>query len=91
MEEVLRGNQTLSGAHGTLWIDNLKCMEVSKIESKVVTKRIATINKILKAKQKAYAVEKCQKQGQGYLICKIGKIGIPSPRRSKISVSYHKG
>lgn len=39
MEEILRGNQTLSGAHGTLWIDNLKCMEVSKIESKVIANR----------------------------------------------------
>ena len=39
MEEVLRRTQTLSGAHGTLWIDNLKCMEVSKIESKVIANR----------------------------------------------------
>lgn len=39
MEEVLRGNQTLSGAHGVLWVDNKKCMEVSKIESKVMANR----------------------------------------------------
>lgn len=39
MEEILRGNQTLSGAYGTLWIDNIKCMEVAKVESKVTANR----------------------------------------------------
>lgn len=40
MEKNLRGNQTLSGAHGTLWVDNIKYLEVSKIESKVTANRV---------------------------------------------------
>lgn len=39
-QEILRGNQTMSGAHGTIWVDNEKVMEVKKFESKVIANRV---------------------------------------------------
>lgn len=38
--EVLRGNQTVSGAYGTVWVDNEKIAEVKKFESKVTANRV---------------------------------------------------
>ncbi len=38
--EVLRGNQTISGAFGTVWIDNEKIMEIQKLESSVTANRV---------------------------------------------------
>lgn len=39
-QEILRGNQTMSGAFGTIWVDNEKVMEVKKFESKVIANRV---------------------------------------------------
>lgn len=39
-QEVLRGNQTMSGAYGVLWLNNNKIMEVEKLESKVIANRV---------------------------------------------------
>ena len=39
-QEILRGNQTMSGAFGTIWVDNEKVMEVNKFESKVIANRV---------------------------------------------------
>lgn len=39
-QEILRGNQTMSGAYGTIWVDNEKVMEVKKFESKVIANRV---------------------------------------------------
>lgn len=39
-QEILRGNQTISGAFGTLWVDNEKVMEVKKFEAKVIANRV---------------------------------------------------
>ena len=39
-QEILRGNQTMSGAFGTIWVDNEKVMEVKKFDSKVIANRV---------------------------------------------------
>lgn len=39
-DEVLRGNHTISGAFGTVWLNNEKVMEVDKFESKVTANRV---------------------------------------------------
>lgn len=37
--EIIRGNQTVAGVHGTMWLDNEKVMEVTKFEAKVTANR----------------------------------------------------
>ena len=39
MSDVIRGNQTISGAHGTLWLNNEKIMELKSVEMKVTAER----------------------------------------------------
>lgn len=39
-QDIIRGNQTISGAFGTLWVDNEKVMEVKKFEAKVIANRV---------------------------------------------------
>ena len=39
MGEIIRGNRTLSGSWGELWIDGEKVFEMSKIELKVTPNR----------------------------------------------------
>lgn len=38
-EAKISGNNTIAGAHGTLWIDNQKIMEFSKVTAKVTAER----------------------------------------------------
>lgn len=39
MAETIRGYHTIAGAHGTLWIDNVKIMEFTKVNAKVTADR----------------------------------------------------
>lgn len=39
MSDMIRGNKTLSGTWGELWINGVKCFEFSKIEIKVTVNR----------------------------------------------------
>lgn len=39
MAEQIRGNQTISGAYGTLWLNNEKVMELKSVEAKVTAER----------------------------------------------------
>lgn len=38
-EQIIRGNQTISGAYGTLWLNNEKVMELKSVEAKVTAER----------------------------------------------------
>lgn len=38
-EQITRGNQTISGAYGTLWLNNEKVMELKSVEAKVTAER----------------------------------------------------
>ncbi|AYZ73402.1 terminase [Fusobacterium necrophorum] len=38
-EQITRGNQTISGAYGTLWLNNEKVMELKSVETKVTAER----------------------------------------------------
>lgn len=38
-EQIIRGNQTISGAYGTLWLNNEKVMELKSVEVKVTAER----------------------------------------------------
>lgn len=38
-EQNVRGNQTISGAHGTLWLNNEKVAELKSIEAKITAER----------------------------------------------------
>lgn len=38
-EQIIRGNQTISGAYGTLWLNNEKVMELKSVETKVTAER----------------------------------------------------
>lgn len=38
-EQKMRGLHTIAGAHGTLWIDNQKVVEFSKVNAKVTAER----------------------------------------------------
>lgn len=37
--ELIRGNQTISGAFGTLWLNNEKVMELKSVEAKITAER----------------------------------------------------
>ena len=39
MSENIRGNRTISGAHGELWLDNEKVAELKSIEGKITAER----------------------------------------------------
>ena len=39
MSENIRGNRTISGAHGELWLDNEKVAELKSIEAKITAER----------------------------------------------------
>lgn len=39
VEQITRGNQTISGAYGTLWLNNEKVMELKSVEAKITAER----------------------------------------------------
>ena len=39
MSENIRGNKTISGAYGELWLDNEKVAELKSVEAKITTER----------------------------------------------------
>ena len=39
MSENIRGNRTISGAYGELWLDNEKVAELKSVEAKITTER----------------------------------------------------
>lgn len=38
-DQITRGNQTISGAYGTLWLNNEKVMELKSVEAKITAER----------------------------------------------------
>lgn len=78
MSENIRGNRTISGAYGELWLDNEKVAELKSIEGKITAERadvqlgISVDSKITGLKgEGTVTIYKVYTRGKKYL--KIGR------------------